>query len=283
MELTLTALLFIYLLLGIFVGLNAGFIGGGGGSFTMPILIYTFSLLGYHEDVLAHTAVGTSLFVITFTAASGSLVHIKMKTVYIRLLLMMMVFGAAGAWSGATLSSHISGEVFVKILGVALIFVTIFLYLQEKKAKSDNDSSQPKESNMRQRGSLKDLVLSGVFGFLAGFASAFFGIGGSIVMLPASLIFLRFSLIEAIAHSTCLMTVTALIGVLAQGYYGFGKSDLIPYSIGYVNYAAGITMAVSGIFASRWAATKVHLVNHQKFMKVILVLLFFAAIGLLIK
>jgi uncharacterized membrane protein YfcA len=120
-------------------------------------------------------------------------------------------------------------------------------------------------------------------GFFSGFAAAFFGIGGGIVMLPASLLFLRFTLIEAIAHSTCLMTVTAFAGVLSQAYYGLGKSDLIPYSIGYVNYAAGITMAISGIFASRWAATKVHLINHQKFMKVILVLLFCAAIGLLLK
>jgi uncharacterized membrane protein YfcA len=283
MELTLTALLFIYLLLGILVGLNAGFIGGGGGFFTMPVLIYTFSLLGYHEDVLAHTAVGTSLFVIMFTAASGSIVHIKRRTVYLKLLLMMAIFGAAGAWSGGTLSAHIRGEVFIKILAVALIIISIILYRGEKKYKPNGEGLHSKKSNTRLRGSLKDLVLSGILGFLAGFASAFFGIGGSIVMLPASLLFLRFSLIEAISHATCLMTVSALVGVLAQGYYGLGKSDLIPYSIGYVNYAAGITMAVSGIFASRWAAKKVHLINHQKFMKVILVLLFFAAIGLLLK
>ena len=283
MELTLTALLFIYLLLGILVGLNAGFIGAGSGFIIMPVLIYTFSLLGYNEDVLAHTAVGTSLFVIMFTAASGSIVHIKKRMVYLKLLLMMAIFGAAGAWSGGTLSAHISGEVFIKILAVALITISIILYRGERKSKPNGEHIDSREPNKSKRRSLKDLVLSGVLGFFAGFASAFFGIGGSIVMLPASLLFLRFSLIEAISHATCLMTVSAFFGVLAQGYYGLGKGDLIPYSVGYVNYAAGITMAVSGIFASRWAATKAHIINHKKFMKVVLVLIFFAAIGLLLK
>lgn len=53
---------------GIFVGLICGFIGAGGG---MMMLLLLTSILGYELK----TAVGTSVFIMTFTALTGSVSH----------------------------------------------------------------------------------------------------------------------------------------------------------------------------------------------------------------
>ena len=53
---------------GIMIGLICGFIGAGGG---MMMLLVLTSILGYELK----TAVGTSVFIMTFTALTGSVSH----------------------------------------------------------------------------------------------------------------------------------------------------------------------------------------------------------------
>lgn len=57
---------------GIFIGFICGFIGAGGG---MMMLLILTSVLGYELK----TAVGTSVFIMTFTALTGALSHFAIK------------------------------------------------------------------------------------------------------------------------------------------------------------------------------------------------------------
>ena len=56
---------------GVVIGFICGFIGAGGG---MMMLLILTSLLGYELK----TAVGTSVFIMTFTALTGSISHFAM-------------------------------------------------------------------------------------------------------------------------------------------------------------------------------------------------------------
>ena len=56
------------LLCGVLIGFICGFIGAGGG---MMMLLILTSVLGYELK----TAVGTSVFIMTFTALTGSVSH----------------------------------------------------------------------------------------------------------------------------------------------------------------------------------------------------------------
>lgn len=280
---TLIELLSIYLVVGAIVGANAGFIGGGGGTITMPILIYTFTLLGYPLNASVHTAVGTSLFLIFVSALSGSLVHISRNSVYFKIFGVLACAGVVGAWVGGVLSVRIDGDVFKKLLAVMLLLLVYRIHSDEKENDTgglyitaggfDPGADQPAYI----------YVSSILMGFFSGFLSGFFGIGGAIVMLPASLYILKFSPIEAVAHSTCLMVVTACIGFLTQIYYGLDAESVLPGSIGYFNYMAGIPMAVSGIVVTRWAAARAHTVDHEKLRDVLLVVLVIASLIMVIK
>ena len=280
---TLIGLVSIYLVVGAIVGVNAGFVGGGGGTITVPILIYTFGLLGYPVDPSVHTAVGTSLFLIFVSAFSGSLVHISRKSIYFKIFAALAPAGIVGAWAGGALSVYINGDVFKKLLAVMLLLLVYRIHKGDRGKSRDGMESSISGFDRKTDRSAYIYISSIIIGFLSGFLSGFFGIGGAIVMLPASLYILKFSPIEAVAHSTCLMMVTACIGCLTQLYYGLDAESVLPGSIGYVNYMAGIPMAVSGIVVTRWAAARAHMINHEKLRRVLLVVLVIAALLMVIK
>lgn len=275
-------LFIIYLLTGVIAGLMAGFVGGGGGIFSVPILIYTFTFLGYSEEVLGHLAVGTSLAVITFAALSSSLVHIKKRVLYRNVIAVMVIFGAAGAWIGGSISVSIEVGLFKKIFALLMIIVCLRFYFGRdtvtKAIVDSEDGTKTKERII----TVKILLISAISGFFAGFLSSFFGIGGGIVMLPATLFLLRFNAVESIAHSSFITMMNALFGASIHLVHGLGVEDLPPFSVGYVNYAAAISMIISGIIVSRWAAARIHKVDHEKLFKVITVVIIVAALFMLI-
>ena len=270
-----------FLLLGAVIGLMAGLIGGGGGVITVPILIYIFTLFGYHQDVLGHLAVGTSLTVISFAAFSGAIVHIKKKALYPNVIGVMVTFGAIGAWVGGSISVSTDVELFKKTFAGLMIVVAIrFFFGKETIKEASLENGRSMKATMINK-SLKILIISGIAGLFSGFGSAFFGIGGAMIMLPVALFILRFSATETVAHTTCLTMVTAIIGALIQLIHGLGVPNLPPFSIGYVNYAAAISMILTGSVVSRWAAGRVHEFNHEKFVRYLAVVIFGMAVWML--
>lgn len=272
-------LFFIFLLTGALMGLNAGFIGGGGGIYAVPILIYTFTLLGYSEENVAHIAVGTSLIVISFTAMSSSIIHIKNRVLYRNVIIAMTVFGAVGAWIGGSISVSIDVDLFKRIFAVVMIIVGLRFHFGRGAVIEEGEEGDVK--SVREI-TPRILVISALAGLFSGFFSSFLGIGGGIVMLPATLFLLRFNAVEAVAHSSCTTMINALFGASVHIYHGMGVEGLPPFSFGYVNYAAAITMIISGTLVSRWAAIRIHKVDHNKLFRIITVIVIVAAVLMLV-
>ncbi len=132
-DLTFLGLIALYLVVGAVAGMSTGFLGGGGGVVTVPILIYVFSLLGYPESASVHTAVGTSLFVIIFNAASSSLVHLRKGIIHHRILIVMVLAGVLGAVVGGTTSAMTASPLFKKLLGAFLI-ITALRFMQASRS-----------------------------------------------------------------------------------------------------------------------------------------------------
>jgi|GEM_PF-2580522 len=275
-------LFFVFFLTGVIAGLMAGFVGGGGGIFSVPILIYTFTLIGYSEEILGHLAVGTSLTVITFAALSSSLVHIKKGVLYRNVILIMIAFGAVGSWIGGSVSVSIDVVLFKKIFAALMIIVCLRFYLGKDILTRAVIGSQNETKIEKREITKRILLISAISGFFAGFLSSFFGIGGGIVMLPATLFLLRFNAVESIAHSSFITMMNGFFGAIIHIIHGWGVENLPPFSVGYVNIAAAASMIISGIIVSRWAAGKIHKVDHQKLFNVIIVVIFVAAILMLI-
>ena len=112
---------------GIFIGFICGFIGAGGG---MMMLLILTSVLGYELK----TAVGTSVFIMTFTAFTGAASHMaiggKVDTLALVICIIATFAGARFAALFANKSSpktlnRVTGVV-LAALGIAMIVVKIF-------------------------------------------------------------------------------------------------------------------------------------------------------------
>lgn len=101
---------------GAMIGFICGFVGAGGG---MMMLLVLTSILGYELK----TAVGTSVFIMTFTAFTGSVSHFAIgKSVGdIAVLILCIVFTFAWAQIAAKIANKASAKTLNRITGVILI------------------------------------------------------------------------------------------------------------------------------------------------------------------
>ncbi len=105
---------------GMAVGLICGFVGAGGG---MMMLLVLVSVLGYELK----TAVGTSVFIMAFTALTGALSHFMIGggiTDY-SILLLCIVFTLIGALITAKFANKTSPKMMNRLLGFGLCGMSI--------------------------------------------------------------------------------------------------------------------------------------------------------------
>lgn len=114
---------------GIVVGLICGIVGAGGG---MMMLIVLVMVLGYDLK----TAVGTSVFIMTFTALTGALSHFVIGggITDISILIICVLATLFGAWITAKFANKASNEVMNRTLGVGLSVLGILMLVMDKLA-----------------------------------------------------------------------------------------------------------------------------------------------------
>lgn len=111
------------LIAGSIVGLICGFIGAGGGMMMLFVLV---SVLGYELK----TAVGTSVFIMSFTAFTGSMSHFLMDGwPNWTLLIMCVVFTLIFALIAAKLANKASPKTLNRVTGIILTVLGIALLI----------------------------------------------------------------------------------------------------------------------------------------------------------
>ena len=105
------------------VGGIVGFVGAGGAGVTIALLTAFFG-------IPVHTALGTSLAGMMFTTLSGSVSHFREGNVLWRLGAAVGLFGAAGAFVGASFSSGLDGDTLRPFTGVVLLLSAWLFYLK---------------------------------------------------------------------------------------------------------------------------------------------------------
>lgn len=109
---------------GMAVGLICGFVGAGGGMLMLLVLV---SVLGYELK----TAVGTSVFIMTFTALTGAVSHFAIGggvTDY-AIFAMCIVFTLIGAMATAKFANKASPKVMNRALGFGLAAMSIIMII----------------------------------------------------------------------------------------------------------------------------------------------------------
>lgn len=106
---------------GVLIGFICGFVGAGGG---MMMLLILTSVLGYELK----TAVGTSVFIMTFTALTGAVSHFAIDGIPdIKVWVLCVLFTLLWARIAAVVANKASAKTLNRATGVVLIVLGIFM------------------------------------------------------------------------------------------------------------------------------------------------------------
>lgn len=106
---------------GIFIGFICGFVGAGGG---MMMLFVLTSFLGYQM----HMAVGTSVFIMTFTALTGGISHFAIGGMPdITCLILCAIFTLLWARIAAHIANKSDAKTLNRVVGVIMIITSIVI------------------------------------------------------------------------------------------------------------------------------------------------------------
>lgn len=109
------------LICGLFIGLICGFIGAGGG---MMMLLLLTSILGYELK----TAVGTSVFIMTFTALTGAISHFIIGgTPNLFIFILCVIFTLIWARIAAVFANKAQPKTLNRATGIVLVVLGIMI------------------------------------------------------------------------------------------------------------------------------------------------------------
>lgn len=108
-------------LCGIFIGFICGFVGAGGG---MMMLLILTGVLGYELK----TAVGTSVFIMAFTALTGAISHFSLgDSPDVWVMVLCVVFTFVWAQIAAKFANKAKPETLNRVVGVVLVVLGIVI------------------------------------------------------------------------------------------------------------------------------------------------------------
>ena len=108
---------------GVLIGFICGFIGAGGG---MMLLFVLTSFLGYEM----HMAVGTSVFIMAFTALTGGISHFAIGGMPdVTCLVLCVVFTLLWAKIAAAIANRASAVTLNRVVGIVMILTSIVILL----------------------------------------------------------------------------------------------------------------------------------------------------------
>ena len=188
--------------LGGIVGLLSGLFGVGGGFLITPLLFF----IGIPPAV----AVATGANQVVASAVSGVLVHLKRKTVDVRMGVVLMLSGLAGSGVGIAIFNFLSrrGQIdlvvqlsyvlFLGIIGGLMLQESVRSLQRAKKAVTPIRRSQhmwvhrlPLKLKFRTSGLYISVIPPALVGFGVGVLSAIMGVGGGFIMVPAMIYLLN--------------------------------------------------------------------------------------------
>lgn len=230
---------------GIGIGFTTGLLGVGGGFLLVPILFFLLQSIGIDSTIAIRLSFGTSLAIILPTAISSAYGHYRKNQVEVKAAIYLGISGFLGSLIGGYAATQMPEDILRLIFGFIMLFVAVqFLFFKESP-----DDRVKKEK----------IVLFLFFGLLAGLAAGLVGIGGGIIIIPAMVMVMGYTMKQASGTSSAVIIITSLGGVISYVYNGLQVSGLPPYSLGYVNLLQFLIIIIFSIPLAQvgaWAAQK---------------------------
>ena len=160
--------IFLHLPLGVVVGILAGLFGVGGGIIFVSVLLSGFELLDMNRDVLAHSAIATSLVGVVFTGLSLTVAHHMKGAMIWPWVVCMGPFLIVGGLIGGWTANQLPGHILIVILGTFLLMMAFQLFIKNPGRSEDGTIRTP------------SIPIFAFAGKLTGWISSMIGIAGAI-------------------------------------------------------------------------------------------------------
>jgi len=223
---------------GVLVGFILGLVGGGGSILAVPLLLY---VVGVETP---HIAIGTAAVGVAVNAASGLAAHARAGTVKWPCALVFSGMGIIGAFAGSSVGKAVNGDTLLGAFGIAMVLIGLWTLMPRGSA----DEPDVRLTRASARELLPRLL---PFGFLAGGAAGFFGIGGGFLIAPGLMAATRMPL--RIAVGTSLVAVLAFGATTAANY---AASALVNWPVAAAMILGGFVGGAAGQKASSAAAER---------------------------
>ncbi len=246
-----------YALVGAVGGVLAGLFGIGGGLVFVPMLVYCLNLQQVPGSMIMHIALGTSLAIIVFTAASSARAHHKRSGVDWAVVKRIVAGIIVGTYLGTYLAAWLPTAALKIIFVVFLYYVSIQMFLNKKPKPT---RTPPGLAGMTAAG--------GVIGAI----SSLVGIGGGTLSVPF-LLWHNLDLRKAIGTASAIGFPIAVSGTLGYIVNGWGLSDRPDGSIGFIYLPALAGIVVCSVLTAPFGAKLAHTLPVPRLKKFFAVLL----------
>ncbi len=228
-------------------------VGLGGGFLIVPVLRIAFSFS-------PSLAAGSSLVLVLANASGATASYYRQGVLDLRIGLIIGLGGIPGSVAGAIAVRHFTSNLFDYFYGAFLLLIAADV--MRRKIFDTRDRAVPLRAMM----AAQSLLFAG---FIVGFVSSFFGIGGGMIVLPLLLWFSNLSPAVIVATSSFVIFLTAPAGVLTHALHGdVHLAQAVPLAMGGVvggQIGAGLarrftSKALLGLLAATLAAAALALV-----------------------
>ncbi len=179
---------------GLLAGLLAGSLGVGGGSVTIPFLIFILNLP-------VEEAVATNLFIVFITSVFSMYFHKRQGTLREKGVIMGVV-GIIGTLLGNAIFFQIKGRMLERILGAVFLTLAILVLINKEGFRTP---------------SVRELIIAGLF---MGIYSGVTGKGGGSLAVPFLVLVFKVQTKEAIGVTAAATPIVALSSMIPKALAG---------------------------------------------------------------
>lgn len=229
------------LVFGVITGFISGFFGFGGGTILVPMLL----LAGF----VMKEAVVISIVQMVFSSIYGSFLNIKKAKNVLRDGTIIGIGGFIGGLQSGYIVSIVSNE-FLQYIFIAILVFSIF-----KIFFSPAEHPQ----NGEKHNTIKLLII----GFFVGMIAMCIGVGGSIILTPILVGFLRYDLKSATSLGLFFVIFSSIAGFISHTFHG--------HMLFFEGTIIGISSLI-GVYFGIKAKNAIHANNYKKFVLLINIL-----------
>ncbi|MGG6239078.1 sulfite exporter TauE/SafE family protein [Nodosilinea sp. AN01ver1] len=200
-------------LVGLLAGVLAGFLGIGGGTVMVPVMV-ALGMTGVQ-------AVGTSTLAIALIALVGSVQNWRMGFLKLNHVAMLGLPALVTAYLGKELATALPNYALLGIFGLFLLLNIYLIGLKKqvvRQAQRSESAGLPaaESTPLPVSPAIARLGIGGLAGFLAGL----FGVGGGVVMVPLQILLLHEPIKVAVQTSLGAIVITGLWACLWHALAG---------------------------------------------------------------